>query len=91
LASERRLLVGDEPDLAHRGLGQDVGDLVGDREAVDVPAVVGEALFPGELAALHVEDLLGVENQVEDRLEARMAKLAPVADALAQFVEISFE
>jgi len=46
---------------------------------------------PSGRLPLHLEDLFWRENQVVDRLEARMAELAPVADALAQFVEISFE
>ena len=38
-----------------------------------------------------LEDLLWWEDEVVNRLEARMTELTPVADALAQFVEISFE
>ncbi|KCB29268.1 hypothetical protein L541_0580 [Bordetella hinzii CA90 BAL1384] len=40
---------------------------------------------------LHLEDLLWWEDEVVNRLEARMTELTPVADALAQFVKISFE
>ena len=46
---------------------------------------------PGELAARHVEDLFRVEDQVEDRLEARMAELATVADAFDELVEVVIE
>ena len=56
-----------------------------------VPTFLVELGHPGWRLPLHLEDLFWRENQVVDRLEARMAELAPVADALAQLVEISFE
>lgn len=41
-----------------------------------------------ELAApLHVQNLLGMENEVEDRLEAGVDELAAMPDALDEFVE----
>jgi hypothetical protein len=46
---------------------------------------------PSGRLPLHLEDLLWWEDEVVNRLEARMTELTPVADALAQFVEISFE
>ncbi|MNG32805.1 hypothetical protein D3C84_1188990 [compost metagenome] len=65
--------------------------MLGDRKSFDFPAFVAKAVHPRGCFALHIEDLIRWKNQVENGLEAGMAKLAPLLNSLHQLIEISFE
>ena len=84
-------LVGCQPNLAHGGICKNVCDGRGNREGMNVPAIVGQTLLPRELPPFYIENLLGMENKVEDGLETGVPKLAPMPDALDEFVEIVIE
>lgn len=73
------------------GLDEQCPDVLGDGEGVNVPALLVQLRDPGWRLPLDLEDLFRREHQVVDRLETRMTELAPVPNALAQFVEISLE
>src|SRR5690606_39416664 len=53
-----------------------------------VPAFLVQLGHPSGRLPLHFKDLCWLEDEVVNRLEARMTELTPVPDPLAQFVEI---
>lgn len=60
-------------------------------KGVNVPSLLMQLGHPGWCLPFHLQNLFWREDKVVNRFEARVAKLAPVPDALAQFVEVSFE
>jgi hypothetical protein len=66
-------------------------DVLGDGEGMHVPSLLMQLGHPCRRLPLDRKDLIGRKDEVVNWLEARMTELSPVANALAQFVKVSFE
>ena len=58
---------------------------------MNVPAVIGKTLLPCKLTPFHIQDLLRMEDQVKNGLEAGMAEFPPMPDALHELIEVVIE
>jgi hypothetical protein len=66
---EGRFFICGQPDFHHRRTVQYGTNFLGDRKLLNVPTIISQFRDPGWQAPLHIQNFLGMEDQIIDRFK----------------------